>query len=110
VKITTLAMAVVTAILSAHFVGRLLPPLYLSIVHDWLPAVLLFVPYWQVGQFHTSPNMDLQRRLAAFDSASVKRLTEGHGPDLDPERDAYIRHVPFGVFPLCAVLARQIAS
>jgi membrane-associated phospholipid phosphatase len=78
VKVTALAMAVVTAILSAHFIGRLLPPLYLSIVHDWLPAVLLFVPYWQVGQFYTGPNQNIQQRLAAFDRGLLEVVLPSH--------------------------------
>ena len=52
----------ITAIISAS--GRWISPPAYSVLRDWLPAALLLVPYWQVGQFFSSadgaPNIVLQ--------------------------------------------------
>jgi hypothetical protein len=73
-KTTALAIGVITGILAARFTVHFLSPLASSVIRDWVPAGLLLVPYWQVGQFFTSPNQNLQERLAAFDRRLLKML------------------------------------
>lgn len=65
------AIAVITAArLSAHWVS----PLASSVIRDWLPAALLLVPYWQIGQFFTGPDPATQESLANFDRAFFRWL------------------------------------
>lgn len=66
-NVTLLASIVIAAILTARALSRFLSGLASSVVHDWLPAALLLLPYWQIGQFFTSPDAELQRKLAALD-------------------------------------------
>src|SRR5215831_4755229 len=62
-----LAIIAIAAILAARFSESWLPLLASSVLRDWLPAALLLVPYWQVGQFFTAPDGTMEVRLAAFD-------------------------------------------
>jgi hypothetical protein len=42
-------------------------PFTLSVVRDWLPALLLLMPYWVAGLFFSGANQKLQSRLLRFD-------------------------------------------
>ena len=66
-RVLMLAMIAMAAIFAARFSERWLSPLGSSVLRDWLPAVLLLVPYWQVGQFFTAPDGRMEERLATFD-------------------------------------------
>ena len=66
-RVTGLALVTIIAIAVAWRSGQWLGPFPLSIVRDWLPAALLLVPYWQIGQFFTGPDRSMEARLAAFD-------------------------------------------
>jgi membrane-associated phospholipid phosphatase len=67
-KVAALAAVAITTILAVRFtIPFFSTPSSFSVVRDWLPAVLLLVPYWQIGQFFRSPNQNLQKRLAALD-------------------------------------------
>lgn len=73
-NINALAGVVVTTITAARFAGRLLPPSYLSVIRDWLPAAFFQIPFWQSGQFYVTPNKRLQEKLATFDQNFFEML------------------------------------
>ena len=73
-KVSALAAGAITTLLAARFTVHFLPTLSSSVVRDWLPAVLLLMPYWQIGQFFRSPNQNLQNRLASLDHFLFKIL------------------------------------
>jgi membrane-associated phospholipid phosphatase len=66
-RVTAFAALAIGAILAARFMFHFVPLRFSSVVRDWLPAALLLVPYWQVGEFFAGPNQSMQARLAAFD-------------------------------------------
>lgn len=70
-------------------------------IYDWLPAALLLVPYWQIGQFFTSPSQKVEERLAAFDRMLLK-ITFSHPPRnlLWPALDLYFELAYLIVYPL----------
>jgi membrane-associated phospholipid phosphatase len=72
--VSLLAVVVIAVISAGRLAANFLPPLYSSVLRDWLPAVLLLVPYWQTGQFFVAPNHKIQERLAAFDHRLVQAL------------------------------------
>jgi membrane-associated phospholipid phosphatase len=74
VRVTLLALAATAAIAAARFIAHWIPPLASSVLLDWLPAALLLVPYWQVGQFFVAPDPDMEVRLANFDRMLFRRL------------------------------------
>ncbi len=76
IKVTLLGALVVGSILSIQFASPFLRPLPQSVIRDWLPAALLLMAYWQAGQFLTSPNQNLQQRLARFDRRLLGTLFE----------------------------------
>ena len=49
-KVSLLALVVITAIGEARLAVSFLPPLHSSVIRDWLSAVLLLLPFWQAGQ------------------------------------------------------------
>ena len=73
-RVLWLAFVAIAAILGVRFGERWMSPVRSSILRDWLPAALLLVPYWQVGQFFTAPDMAMEARLAAFDGAFFHRM------------------------------------
>lgn len=73
-RVTLLALIAIAAITAARFSARWLSPLPSSVLRDWLPAALLLVPYWQVGQFFTAPDRMTEARLANFDRAFFRGL------------------------------------
>jgi membrane-associated phospholipid phosphatase len=72
--VTILALGAICAIVLARLSVHWLKPFAFSLLRDWLPAVLLLVPYWQIGQFFAGPDPTTQTRLAAFDRAFYKAL------------------------------------
>lgn len=67
VRVTLLALVATAAIAGARFSAHWISLLASSVLRDWLPAVLMLVPYWQVGQFFTASDPDMEVRLANFD-------------------------------------------
>ncbi len=72
--VSKLALIVIGAIALARFSSHWLNPAASSILHDWLPAALFLVPYWQIGQFFTKSDPHIESRLAAFDRAFFQAL------------------------------------
>jgi membrane-associated phospholipid phosphatase len=66
-NITLLAIVPIAAIELARSTAIFLPPLYVSVLRDWLTVALFLVPYWQTGQFFQAPNHRTEERLLAFD-------------------------------------------
>jgi membrane-associated phospholipid phosphatase len=73
-KITLLFAIAIGAIVLGYYSNRWLNPFAFSILHDWLPAPLLLLPYWQVGQFFTSADPQMESRLVEFDHAFFRAL------------------------------------
>ena len=63
-RITLLAIIVPGAILLAQCALRGFTG---SVVRDWLPVILLLIPYWQAGQFFAGPDKRIQEWLARTD-------------------------------------------
>jgi membrane-associated phospholipid phosphatase len=66
-NITLLALVPLAAVMLARATASFLPPLYVSMLRDWLTVALFLVPYWQTGQFFQGPNHRIEERLLAFD-------------------------------------------
>jgi membrane-associated phospholipid phosphatase len=73
-RVMWFALVAITAILGVRLGGSRVSPVVSSVVRDWLPAGLLLVPYWQVGQFFTAPDSAMEARLAAFDNAFFRSI------------------------------------
>ena len=69
-----LAAFALGAIAAAHYSDHFLAPLQVSILRDWLPVVLMLVPYWQAGQFFLWPNEQIQNWLISTDRALLKDI------------------------------------
>jgi membrane-associated phospholipid phosphatase len=65
--IALFAVFAIFVITLACFSERVLTPDHASILRDWLPVVLMLVPYWQTGQFFLGPNERIQARLKEID-------------------------------------------
>jgi membrane-associated phospholipid phosphatase len=65
--ITLLAAVAIIAIALARLSAYILTPVQASIIRDWLPAVLMLIPYWQTGQFFLGPNEKIQAWLMQSD-------------------------------------------
>jgi hypothetical protein len=69
VKVTTIGAAGISAtLIAALALPRLLPPLAVSVVRDWLPASLVLLVYWQAGAFFLGVNQGFQDWLARADA------------------------------------------
>ena len=66
-RIIAIGALAIGPIVAVQFLPRFLAPLSASVVRDWLPAPILLMAYWQVGQFFTKPNEKLQTKLQRFD-------------------------------------------
>ncbi len=75
-KATAIGAVAIFLILGAQFLHLLLPRLQVSVTHDWLPAPLLLLAYWQAGQFLTKPNEAFQAKLLKFDDKLLKVESE----------------------------------
>jgi membrane-associated phospholipid phosphatase len=73
-RVALLALLAIAAIAIARSSSRWLTPLASSVVRDWVPAALLLIPYWQIGQFFQRPDSGVEQRLVAFDRAFFKLL------------------------------------
>lgn len=78
-NITWLALVPLVAVTLARATARFLPPLYVSILRDWLTVGLFLVPYWQTGQFFQGPNHKLEQRLLTFDRWLMPRTAKTSG-------------------------------
>src|SRR5271170_1146576 len=73
-RVTALAILAIGAVLAARFMVYFVSPRLSSVVRDWLPAALLLVPYWQIGEFFTGPDQSVQNRLSALDVSILKAV------------------------------------
>lgn len=67
IGVTAIGCAGLAAILTTRLLQAILARGTISAIEDWLPAPLMLVVYWQVGQFRSSPNEKLQAALARLD-------------------------------------------
>ncbi|HEY1212671.1 MAG TPA: phosphatase PAP2 family protein, partial [Bryobacteraceae bacterium] len=65
--ITSLAAGAIFVIALGRLSAYILAPVQVSILRDWLPAVLMLIPYWQTGQFFLGPNEKMQAWLMQSD-------------------------------------------
>jgi membrane-associated phospholipid phosphatase len=79
--ITLLALVPWVVVSLARASAGFLPPLYVSVLRDWLTAGLFLVPYWQTGQFFQAPNHRIEERLMAFDRWLMPRSAGTSGTD-----------------------------
>jgi hypothetical protein len=103
-RIVLLASVAIAAIAAARFSTHWISPFAASILRDWLPAAMMLVPYWQVGQFFTGSDPATEARLANFDRAFFRRL--GIQPARTPIRISlamYLELAYLMVYPLIAV-------
>jgi membrane-associated phospholipid phosphatase len=66
-NITLLGLVPLIAVSLARASAHFLPPVYVSVLRDFLTVALFLVPYWQTGQFFQKPNHRLEQRLLTFD-------------------------------------------
>jgi len=66
-RVTGLALLATAAVAGARFSAHGISLVASSVLRDWLPAGLMLVPYWQVGQFFTASDPAMEARLANFD-------------------------------------------
>lgn len=114
---TMLAAFVIVAIAAARLSAHFFAPRSLSIFRDWLPVVLMLVPYWQTGQFFLGPNEKIQQRLIEIDRWLSKAMphvaqTFGRYTRLSMEWAYMFCYpiVPLGLTVLYAAGLRQSAS
>jgi hypothetical protein len=74
-----LAALVVISITVVRSSAHYLPQSCVSIIRDWLPAVLFLVPYWQTGQIFLGPNIKIQDRLADLDRRLLPHVAATSG-------------------------------
>jgi membrane-associated phospholipid phosphatase len=100
-RVMWLALAAIAAILAVRLGGYWISPVVFSIVRDWLPAGLLLVPYWQVGQFFTAPDPKMEARLASVDRVFFHRIgIEPSRVRIDGGLATYLQLAYFMVYPL----------
>jgi membrane-associated phospholipid phosphatase len=73
-RVALLAFVAIALIAAARFSAHWISPLASSILRDWLPAALMLVPYWQIGQFFTGSDPATEARLAQFDRVFFRWL------------------------------------
>jgi membrane-associated phospholipid phosphatase len=78
-RITALAAFVVFADALACATPWFLPSDASATLRDWLPVVLMLVPYWQTGQFFRGPNPKVQRWLLRIDLRWIGRTAARSG-------------------------------
>ena len=54
-------------ITTVQFADQLFPSVAVSLIHDWLPALLMPMVYWQAGWFSGRVNQNFQKRLQRLD-------------------------------------------
>jgi len=103
-RVTAFAILAIGAILGSRFMLYFVPPRSSSVVRDWLPAVLLLVPYWQIGEFFTGPKQSVQARLTTFDRSFFKTVhIEPAKTSIGPLRGLYLELAYLMVYPLIPV-------
>jgi membrane-associated phospholipid phosphatase len=101
IRVASLAVLAIAAIAMARSSSHWLRPLASSVVRDWLPAALLLIPYWQIGQFFIRPDSGVEARLAAFDRAFFKLLgVEPESVSIGVGLSAYLELAYVMVYPL----------
>jgi membrane-associated phospholipid phosphatase len=65
--ISAFAVCAICLILLGRVSALIVGPDAGSILRDWLPVVVMLVPYWQTGQMFLGPNEKTQEQLAAID-------------------------------------------
>jgi hypothetical protein len=65
--IRLLAACAVVAVATARVSDYIFPPVEASVLRDWLPVLLMLIPYWQSGQFFKGPNEKIQAWLVETD-------------------------------------------
>jgi hypothetical protein len=78
-RITALAVVVVCADAIACTTPWFLPAAASVTLRDWLPVVLMLVPYWQTGQFFRGPDAKIQRWLLRIDLRWIGRTAARSG-------------------------------
>jgi hypothetical protein len=98
---TALAAIAVGVIVFARWSHHWVNPVAASILRDWLPALLMLFPYWQIGQFFTQADPVAEKRLAMFDHAFFRAL--GIAPaktPISPAAGLYLELCYLLVYPL----------
>jgi hypothetical protein len=62
------ALGLAANISAAYLLPRLLQPLAVSVIRDWLPAALVLLVYWQAGEFFLRVDQRFQDALERIDS------------------------------------------
>jgi hypothetical protein len=78
-RVTVLGALVLAADAIAGAMPRFLPAAASITLLDWLPVVLMLVPYWQTGQFFRGPNPKIQRWLLRIDLRWLGRTAARSG-------------------------------
>jgi membrane-associated phospholipid phosphatase len=99
-RIAMLAVIVPAAIFVARFAFHGLAG---SVVRDWLPAVLLLIPYWQAGQFFTGPDERIQNWLAQTDEKVFRVLRRIVGSSENPGWARYFETAYLMCYPLVPI-------
>jgi membrane-associated phospholipid phosphatase len=74
VVIAVLAIFAILAVALARYSAHILTSDQVSILRDWLPVVLMLVPYWQTGQMFMGPNEKIQSQLLQMDRSLANLL------------------------------------
>jgi len=77
IAINVIAAIGVSLIIALQFADRVLPPLAVSVIRDWLPAPLMLMVYWQAGRFAGKPNERFQELLHQLDREWLGNLLKG---------------------------------
>jgi membrane-associated phospholipid phosphatase len=102
--VSKLALIAGSAMVLARLAHDWVTPLSFSVLQDWLPAALLLIPYWQIGQFVTAPDPGTQARLAAFDRAFFKIVDIRPATiTIRPAVGAYLEFAYLLVYPLIPI-------
>lgn len=115
--VTLLAASLLGAEALAISFSRFLTPIQASVVRDWLPSVLMLIPYWQAGQFFIAPNEKFQDSLLRLDSRWLPNIASTSGTPHTPLgvalEIAYLfcyPLVPLGLVALYAMGLRQFTD
>jgi membrane-associated phospholipid phosphatase len=115
--VTGLALVPVIGVALVRATAWFLPPLYVSVLRDWLTVGLFLVPYWQTGQFFQGPNHRIEQRLMAFDrwlmpgtAATSGTARTGLGWALEIAYAFCYPFVPLGLLALYVMGQRQHAA
>jgi membrane-associated phospholipid phosphatase len=73
-RVSLLALTATVAIVAARFSAHWMSLASSMMLRDWVPAILMLVPYWQVGQFLTAPDPAMEARLAGFDRQFFRKI------------------------------------